>query len=161
MGPGLFLALFLSLALPVRAERAVGLDAQGVDPMAALSNPNHLDVRDELGRPVSAQLVAAELKQAQAKAASEAAFASRLPQASAVAALLEMIEALRLFLRGGDAGLPPQRLFALAPLQRGGDKSAASQLIVVGLALLVAAYAAKPKPAAQLCRSRTTEVMRC
>ena len=161
MGPGLFLAVFLALALPVRAERAVGLDAQGVDPMSALSNPSGLDVRDALGRPVSARLVASELKQAQAKAASEAAFASRLPKAAAIAAMLEMIETLRLFLKGGSASLPPQRLFALAPTQRSGDKAATLQLIVIGLALLVAAYAARPKPAPQLCRVRSTEVLRC
>ena len=62
------------------AERAVGIEAQGVDPMVALRNSQDLDVRDELGRPVSAKLVAAQLKAAQAAASADAAFSSRLPR---------------------------------------------------------------------------------
>ena len=161
VGPGLFFALLALGAFPARAETAVGLDAQGVDPMVALHNDSGLDVRDELGRPVSAQKVADGLKQAQAKAASEAAFASRLPQAAAVAALLEMIEALRLFMRGGTAGLPPMRLFALAPSQRSAEKAVPLSLIVLGCTLLAASAAAAYQPAVRPSRAPAVVVMRC
>ena len=138
VGPGLFLALAL-LALPLRAERAVGLDAQGVDPLAALNNPSGLDVRDQLGRPVSAQLVASQMKAAQTAAAVEASYASTTPKAAVLAALLEMIEALRLAIRGGAAGQTPLRIFGLAPSFRSLRESVIPRLLVVLLALTVTA----------------------
>ena len=50
VGPGLLLALTLLGLSRARAETAVGLDARGVDPIAAVDNPMGLDVRDALGR---------------------------------------------------------------------------------------------------------------
>lgn len=94
MGPGLFLALALALACPAAAEVAVGLDAKGVDPMAAVNDRWGLDVRDELGRPVSGEKVLGELKQASAARAAANAFASKVQGAAAVLADLELFPRL-------------------------------------------------------------------
>lgn len=77
------------------AEVPVGLEAQGVDAQAALESPSDLDLRDELGRPVSAALVAKQLKAAAAEAAADSAFSSRLPQAASTLRLLELWEGLK------------------------------------------------------------------
>ncbi len=160
VGPGLFLALGL-LALPLRAERAVGLDAQGVDPLAALNNPSGLDVRDQLGRPVSAQLVAAQMKAAQVAQAREAAYASRLPEAAAVAALLEMLEAMRLAIRRGVSDVP-RRLFALVPSSlRSLRKAVCPALVAVLLTLAAAGCRACPAFAAPPTVARSPRVLRC
>lgn len=161
MGPGLFFALLALVALPLKAEQAVGLEAQGVDPLVSLSNPGNLDVRDALGRPVSAQLVAAQVKQARVKAASEAAFASRLPQAAAVAALLEMIQALRLALRTTPSGRPIRAQFALAPASRTTDKADPRQALTLGFAVLVAGIASRPALKTVPASTRRAEVLRC
>lgn len=93
MGPGLFLSLALAfLAAPAAAESAVGLDARGVDPLAAVSNSWGLDVRDELGRPVSGEKVLRELKQASAARAAAGAFSSRLKNAAVLFSALELLE---------------------------------------------------------------------
>jgi hypothetical protein len=82
-------ALLAVCAGGARAEIAVGIEAKGVDPMVALRNAQRLDLRDELGRPVSSSLIAAQLKSAQAEASADASFASRLPQARLMARALE------------------------------------------------------------------------
>ena len=113
---------------------------------------------------VMPSLLAAELKQAQVKAASEAAFASPLPQAAAVAALLEMIQVLRLALRGGPAGLPPLEIFGLAPSQRSGkDEGEAALLLCAAFGAALASTAAlrRPQPALRTCRAPASEVLRC
>src|SRR5579872_3136370 len=88
--PALLAAAALAAAsLPLQAaERAVGLEAQGVDPMVALHNPSGLDVRDAEGRPVSAAVIARQLKAASAQSTADASYVSRLPQARAVAFML-------------------------------------------------------------------------
>ena len=95
------------------AEQAVGLQAQGVDPMAALHNAAGLDVRDELGRPVSAEVIAKELKAASAQAAAASAFTSRLPQAKAVTYMLELLKVARAAFRLPWPGLRLAQVFAL------------------------------------------------
>lgn len=87
------------------AETAVGMEAQGVDPMVALQNSLHLDLRDELGRPISSKLIAAQLKAAQASASAEAAYSSSLPKARAMAWALAFWEGIKATL-----GTPVQRL---------------------------------------------------
>ena len=94
-----------------QAEEAVGLEAQGIDPWAALNNPGKLDVRDELGRPVSARLIERQLKVARAEEAIKVSFASRAPKARTVAWLLEMFTAVAVRLTGS---LPPSRRQSLA-----------------------------------------------
>lgn len=130
------LASALAIAAPTsaRAERAVGLEAQGVDPQAALDNPEGLDVRDELGRPVSAALIRAQLKKAQATAAADAAYASRLPQARRVTAALELLAGLSAALR---RALPdsPWRWFADAALPRPAQRLPAAAALVFSFAL--------------------------
>lgn len=94
-GSGLLIALAaLALSFPasLRAERmsdAVGLEAQGIDPWQALHNFQGLDVRDELGRPVSAVLIESQLKSRSAAQASESAWSSSLPEARAALLVLE------------------------------------------------------------------------
>jgi hypothetical protein len=161
VGPGLFFALLAALVTPLKAETAVGLDAVGVDPLVSLSNPGNLDVRDAQGRPVSATLVAAQVKQARAKAASEAAFASRLPEAAAVAAFLEMLQALRHALRGGPISQPVQDLFALVPTFRTTDKTSPTRALILGLALLVAGLVCRPALLVVPIRSRRCDQLRC
>jgi hypothetical protein len=161
-GPGLVFALALGIVLPISAETPVGLDARGVDPLVAVENPNGLDVRDELGRPVSGKLVEAELKQAQTKAAVQAAaFSSALPRAAEVTALLEMIEALRLALRGGHASETPQRIFALAPTARELDKAPVRSLLFLAFGLLAARCWRRPASAALRSPSSLPTVLRC
>ena len=93
-------ACTLCAAQPLFAERAVGLEARGVDPRAALHNPHGLDVRDALGRPVSARLVRQQIKAAAAEAAaSPSSYSSALPQAKAWTRAMEMLEAPRDSLR--------------------------------------------------------------
>ena len=88
VGPGLFFALAFLAGAP-RAEIPVGLDARGVDPMAAVDNFLGLDVRDTFGRPVSGVVVLAELKRAQVARVAEIAYASALPQARLMLPILE------------------------------------------------------------------------
>jgi len=77
------------------AERAVGLDAQGVDPAVALQSAGQLDLRDELGRPISPRLIEVQLKASRAAASCDAAFSSRLPAARAMARALEFWQGLK------------------------------------------------------------------
>ena len=160
-GPGLFLALALALVCPAGAETAIGLAARGVDPLSALRNPSGLDVRDEFGRPVSARLVAAELKAAQTKVAVQAAFASSLPQAAAITARLEMLEALRLALRADFAPDPLQRLFALLPTPRPQQKSPVRSVVLFGCWLLAAALWRSSALSTFSCRLCSPLVLRC
>lgn len=104
------------------AEQAVGLEAQGVSPWAAL-RPGGLDVRDELGRPVRAAVIEAQVKAANAQAAAQAGYASRLPKAQTIIRLLELLEALKTWL-SPFASFPGSRpLWALAPAAPGPQKS--------------------------------------
>lgn len=160
VGPGLVFVLALALALPAAAERAVGLDAQGVDPMAALHNARGLDVRDQYGRPVSARLIEAELKQANTQAAVEAAYASTLPRAAEMAAVLAMLEALRLAIRTAASSLP-ERLLALLPAARPNTKSPVRAVALLGIVLLSAACWRRHALSSALVRCSAPAVLRC
>jgi len=116
---------FAAVCVPLRAETAVGLEAQGVDPMVALSNPGALDLRDELGRPVSPAIIARQLKAAQAEAAAQAAFSSRLPRARVVARMLEFWEGIKTCLRRTAPRSPWHGAWAL-PCSSGGSKAVAA-----------------------------------
>lgn len=143
------------------AEEAVGLEAQGVDPWAALLNPHRLDVRDELGRPVSARLIERQLKLGQASGAERASYASRLPQAKAVIRALELLERVEAGLRAGFPAFPWRRLWALPPPSRCGQKSSPLGFAAVVLLLLAAAL---PSKTGSLCRRADTgacSVLRC
>lgn len=161
MGPGLFLALALAfVAGPAAAETAVGLDARGVDPMAAVENRWGLDVRDELGRPVSGEMVLGELKQASAARAAANAFVSRLAHAAAVLSALELLQRAGSNLRGLAAGLPR----ALASAGLPAPRPKVSALLLSCLALLTfAATVVRPRPMAAPLKSGRCcpEVLRC
>lgn len=93
------LLISASSARPARAERAVGLEAEGVDPMAALHNEQGLDVRDALGRPVSAAVIVRQLKAASIARIVQAAATSSLPKARLFAVVLEFALAAEAALR--------------------------------------------------------------
>lgn len=122
----------------VAAEQAVGLEAQGVDPWAALRNGQGLDVRDANGRPVSAQLIERQLRAASARAEAQKADLSRLPKARVIFRLLELLPSLT-----GFWGLPfplnPARgEFALPTRTRSGQKSSAAGGLVAAVVLSLA-----------------------
>jgi hypothetical protein len=161
VGPGLFLALALLVAGPARAETAVGLDARGVDPMAAVDNGTGLDVRDELGRPVSAKVVLDELKRAQVARAAETAYQSNLPKAKAVLPSLEYAVGGVLSLVRLIEGVPASSEWASMPSPR--PKLLVVLFAVLGAVLVQAASASRPRgslPALSSCR-RCLEVLRC
>ncbi len=161
LGPGLFLALVLLVGGRARAETAVGLDARGVDPMAAVSNPLGLDVRDELGRPVSAKVVLAEMKKASAVRAAEVSYASTLPKAKIVLPLLEAAASAGLYLVQLAEAAPGPSAWASLPTPR--PKLSILLLAVLGAVLASAAAAFRPRasqPALSSCR-RSLEVLRC
>ena len=161
VGPGLFLALVLLAGGHARAETAVGLDARGVDPMAAVNNRQGLDVRDELGRPVSARVVLDELKRAQVARAVETSYTSALPKAKAVLASLEYSAGGLLSLVRLIEAIPGPSEWASLPSP--GPKLSVVFLAVLGAALVQAASASWPRaslPALSSCR-RCLEVLRC
>ncbi len=160
VGPGLFLALSL-LTGAARAETAVGLGARGVDPMAAVSNPLGLDVRDALGRPVTAQAVLRDVKQAAVTRTVETAYASTLPKARLILPALEMAVGLGLRLVQFAAALPAALASGSLPVP--GPKIA---FLLRALAAAVAAFrpgAARDAPCPVSLRSGRCcpEVLRC
>ena len=160
MGPGLFIVLAL-LATGASAEAPVGLDAKGVNPMSAVDNRLGLDVRDELGRPVSGQLVLEQLKAASAARSAENAYASRLPRARFILPALEMAAGCGAWLVQLAEALPTAT--ALASLLTPGPKVSALFLIALGCVLASAASGLGPR-SQQLslffCTCRR-EVLRC
>ena len=161
VGPGLFLALVLFAGGHARAETAVGLDARGVDPMAAVSNPLGLDVRDALGRPVSAKVVLDQLKRAEVARAAETAYTSALPKAKAVLASLEYSAGGFLSLVRLIEAIPGPSEWAGMPAPR--PKLSVLLFTVLGAVLAQAAAASRPRaslPALSSCR-RCLEVLRC
>lgn len=163
VGPGLLFALaLLSLLSPAaRAERSVGLDARGVDPMAAVDNRDGLDVRDELGRPVSAQKVLRDLKEASAARAAQNAYASALPKAKAVLPALELAAGVGLRLVQFAVSLPAA--LAVASMPSAGPKILAVLLVLLGAVAAVRAAAARacPSPLPVRLGRCCPEVLRC
>ena len=161
VGPGLFLALVLLVGGRARAETAVGLDARGVDPLAAVNNPLGLDVRDALGRSVSGRIVLAEFKRAQAARAVETSYTSSLPKAKVVLASLEYSVGGLLSLVRLIEAVPGRAEWASLPPP--GPKLSVLLLAVLGAVLVQAASASRPRaslPALASCR-RGLEVLRC
>jgi hypothetical protein len=161
VGPGLFLALALAcLAAPAAAEQSVGLDAKGVDPLAAVSNAWGLDVRDELGRPVSGEKVLGELKRASAARAAANAFTSKLKDAAALFSSLELLERGSASLWAFSAALPAALATAGLPGPR--PKIAAVLPLLLGFLAITCAVlrlrpALLPLKAGRCC----PEVLRC
>ncbi|MBI2384385.1 MAG: hypothetical protein HYV14_00070 [Elusimicrobia bacterium] len=160
MGPGLFLALAL-LAPAGRAETAAGLDAQGVDPRAAVENKWGLDVRDEAGRPVTRERVLADLKGAAVKRAADNSFTSALPKARAV------LSALELLAEAGAAFRMAATVFALPELlpglPGGGPKISVLWLLVLASGVMTVSLCRRPetRPALSSSRQSSIEVLRC
>lgn len=160
MGPGLFLALAL-LAPAGRAETAAGLDAQGVDPRAAVENAWGLDVRDAAGRPVTREQVLADLKGAAVKRAADNAFTSSLPKARAVLSALELLAEAGAALRLAAAGFPLARI--LPGLPGGTPKISVLWLAVAVCGAVTMVLCRGPEARLTLSRSRQSsiEVLRC
>jgi hypothetical protein len=143
-----------------RAEIAAGLDAQGVDPRAAIENSWGLDVRDELGRPVTREKVLADLKSAAVKRAADNSFTSALPRARAVLSALELLADAAVF----HFTVPRFRLpAALAALPGGRPKLEAVLLLVVCSAVLTVSSCCRAGTTVPIYRSRQSrpEVLRC
>jgi hypothetical protein len=159
-GPGLFLAL--AFLVPAgRAEIAAGLDAQGVDPRVAIENSWGLDVRDELGRPVTREKVLADLKGAAVKRAAENSFTSALPKARAVLSALELLaEAVAAFRMASDFLVVPE---LLPGLPGGRPKLAILWCLALAAAALSVTFCCRPETRLALPRSRQSsiEVLRC
>lgn len=160
MGPGLFLALAL-LAPAGRAETAAGLDAQGVDPRAAIENKWGLDVRDELGRPVTREKVLSDMKGATVKRAAENAFTSRLPKAKVVLSALELLADAGAAFRLATAAIAIPEL--LPGLPGGRPKVAVLWLLIMAAAAMTVSFCRRPQYV--LARSRSPQssiqVLRC
>lgn len=159
-GPGLFLALAL-FAASARAETPVGLDAVGVDPMSAVDNRAGLDVRDELGRPVSGQLVLSQLKSAAAARVADNAYSSPLPRARYILPALELAEGCGSWLIQLSRALPSAQVWASLPIPR--PKVAVLLFAVLGFVLASAASVLRPRcerAPVFLCSVRR-EVLRC
>ena len=160
VGPGLFLVLAL-IGSVARAEAAVGLDARGVDPMAAVENRQGLDVRDELGRPVTAQAVLRDMKSASVARAAEAAYASTLPKARLILPALELAAGAGLRLVQFAASLPAALATAFPP---GSGPRVALFLILLAAAVTAAAPAAAracPCPVSLRAGRARPEVLLC
>mgnify|MGYP001562342354 FL=1 len=160
VGPGLFLA-FLLLCPVLRAEIPVGLNAQGVDPRAALDNRWGLDVRDELGRPVSGDKVLAEMKGVALARAAGNAFSSRLPKARSILPALELLAKGAAALRVIETGFAIPEL--LPGLPGGRPKLSALRPAALAVATLTASCCCRPRTELILSRSRQScpEVLRC
>ncbi|MFI5361786.1 MAG: hypothetical protein ACHQ49_07430 [Elusimicrobiota bacterium] len=162
MGPGLFFAFFLLLAAGrSRAETAVGLDARGVNPIAAVNNPDGLDVRDALGRPVTAQAVLADMNKASAARAAQNSYSSHLPKAKAVLPMMEGAVDRCFSLVRWTVTQAASAVLASLPTPR--PKAALPFLALLGTVLILTASASRPRalmPALSSCR-RCLEVLRC
>lgn len=139
--PGIFIALcgllWLSVAPAARADGgAVGYDARGVDPMAAVANPLGLDVRDALGRPVSAAKLLQDLGRAQARQARESSYAEALPGASRLSAPGSLRAFLSSALRRPPGGGAPA-VWCRALSSRPGDKLSRPLILFFGALLLL------------------------
>lgn len=158
-----FLAAAAVLAAPLcaaRGEQAVGLEAQGVDPWAAL-RPGGLDVRDELGRPVRAEIIETQVKAANAEAAARASFSSRLPKAGTIIRLLELLEALKTWLSPFVPFPESRPVWALAPAAPGPQKSLLLFLLASLTAALSARLPRRRSPAFPGAAGRAPDVLRC
>lgn len=160
VGPGLFLVLAL-LAGRARAETAVGFDARGVDPMSAVDNRQGLDVRDALGRPVTAAAVLSDLKHASAARAAQTAYASALPQARKILPALELVAGFGLRLVQFAVALPSALALASLPAPR--PKIALVLLVLAAAVLSLRPAAARPcaSPASLIHGRCCPEVLRC
>ena len=160
MGPGLFLALAL-LAPAGRAETAAGLDAQGVDPRAAVENRWGLDVRDMRGRPVTRAQVLADLKGATVARAADNAFTSSLPKARAVLSALELLAEAAAAFRLASTGFALPEL--LPGLPGGRPKISVLWLAVLAAMTMTVSLCRRPEMRPLFARSRQSspEVLRC
>ena len=132
-------ALFAFWARGAAAEIAVGIEARGVDPMVALRNSQGLDLRDELGRPISPRLIETQLKAAQASASAEAAFSSRLPKARAMAWGLAFWAGLKAALGMPVSRLPWSDIWALPGSKSQSKAGVPGRLLLAALTISCAA----------------------
>ncbi len=142
VGSGLIL-LLLAGASSARAETPVGLDALGVDPLAAVDNPQGLDVRDELGRQVTAKVVLRDMRRATVERAVEVSYASSLPKAKIILPALELAVGLGLRLVQFAADAPGAIASASLP---GASPKWMFVLILFAMVAATARRAVRPCP---------------
>lgn len=153
-------ALLTAPAALSAVERPVGIEAQGVDPMSAVVNPGGLDVRDELGRPVSARVIETQIKAAQASAAEDGAFASRLPQARGFTRMLELLEGFVSRLRVPRPALPMGEIWGVT-LKRLSHKAPARRAVFAGPSSSAPALPISCRPFLTSAFAGAPEVLRC
>ena len=160
VGPGLVLALAF-LAGGLRAETPAGLDARGVDPRAAIDNRLGLDVRDELGRPVTSEQVLTDLKAATVAKAAANAYSSSLPKAKAILSALELLTKAAAAFRLASEGF---RLAEILPGLPGGKlELSAILLMLLCSAVMTDSLCRRPETTVPAARSRQSriEILRC
>ena len=160
VGPGLVLAVALCVT-PGRAEIEVGLQAQGVDPAFALDNRLGLDLRDELGRPVTTRQVLKDLKAATVERTRVSAWASKLREAKTILPYLELLARLA---AAFQLRLPLTAIAELLPgLPGGRPKSPVPVLALLGMAVAAALTCWRRNTDRIASRSRQSrpEVLRC
>lgn len=160
-GPGLFFAVAAVLSQAAWAEFPVGLEARGVDPLSAVVNRMGLDVRDELGRPVSGRLVLEQLKKASAARSAEISFASRLPHARVILPSLELDTGGGAWWTMVSEALPLLQAAASLPSPR--PKLSALLLALMGAVLVQGTAGRRPRYqqiSLSSCR-RCLEILRC
>jgi len=144
----LMAVLMAIVASASRAEQAVGLEAQGVDPWAALSTD--LDVRDELGRPVRREVIERQLSESGLKSAEGASVFSALPRLKSLLRFLAAAAPLRAWFGGAREGAGGRATYALAPTRKT-ERAPALPLLSLGFILTAGALSVRPHA-----RSRST-----
>ncbi|MBI2788069.1 MAG: hypothetical protein HYX59_05245 [Elusimicrobia bacterium] len=151
----------LMLAPTGRAETAAGLDAQGVDPRAAIENKYGLDVRDEAGRPVTREQVLSDLKGAAVTRAAQNAFTSSLPKARAILSALELLADAGAAFRLAAAAFALPEL--LPGLPGGGPKISVLWMLLLASSAVTVAFCRRHgyRLTPSLSRQSSIEVLRC
>lgn len=126
-----FLRLSPAQAAGMSRPGAVGLEALGIAPDVALRYAGRLDVRDALGRPVSARLIERQVGAASRASADSAAYASSLPAFRRVLKLLEALVFHSAVLSSGPGPKPSHAHAALPWTLKAAGRVAASAVIVL------------------------------
>lgn len=151
------------LALAVcaaRAEQSVGLEAEGVDPSAALHNSLGLDVRDANGRPVSRELIEKQLAEARLSAASETTVFSGLPKLKAILKFLALAMPLKAWFGASRRAVPLPDAWAMAP-KKAGKELVALPLLAVAFILSAGVARARRRAVPTSSSAATPLALRC
>jgi hypothetical protein len=143
-----------------RAEQSVGLEAEGVDPSAALHNSLGLDVRDANGRPVSRELIEKQMAQSRQTAAVETAVFSGLPKLKKIIKLLALAVPLKAWFGAERRAVPLPGAWAMIPKKAEKDV-VALPLLAVGLILSAGAACTRRSRTPTVSSAATPLALRC